>query len=162
IQDHTLVIGAPTCRKTPDLDASGVTFVYRGDGTGSNWIREARLTASDAGAHDEMGNAVAIDGTRIVVGAHQHEGAGATYLFQQDLNCAPDPPAQHCWSEAEEILPSDLSTNRHFGNGIAFQGNTLVAAAPDDGTAGVFAGSTYVFDTVGAACGETCPGCFGV
>ena len=43
----------------------------------------AKLTASDGAADDEFGYSVAMDGDTVVVGAPNHGGPGAAYVFRR-------------------------------------------------------------------------------
>ncbi len=74
--DGVLVVGAlqddDACPADP-LCNSGSAYVFRFDG--SKWNEEAKLIAYDGEAEDEYGNAVAIDGDYIVVGARWGDDA---------------------------------------------------------------------------------------
>lgn len=59
------------------------------------------------------------------------------------------------------IVALDPACGRLLGNMVGIAGNTLIVTAPQDNTAGFFAGSSYVFDTSGTARGEVCPSCWG-
>ena len=65
---------------------SGSAYLYRFNGT--DWVEEAKLTASDAAAGDEFGIAVSINGDYGLVGAPYDDTAGertgAGYVFAVD------------------------------------------------------------------------------
>ncbi len=94
IDGNTAVIGARNA--DPDLGGgpvqdAGAAYVYTYNG--KTWVLDARLTAKDAEPGDTFGVSVAINGSRIVVGAtgvdlenHNKKGdelkdAGAAYIF---------------------------------------------------------------------------------
>ena len=77
ISDDVAVIGA-----LDDFNAGSV-YVFRFDGT--HWIEEAKLTASDRATNDNFGNAIAISGETLVVGAWGDEFfVGSAYVFRFD------------------------------------------------------------------------------
>ena len=73
-----------------------------------------------------FGNAVDIDGPRIIVGARLDDGmgnnSGAAYLFSYDL-------ATGGSAELEEIFPTDAGAFRYFGTSVAIKGNDFVVGA---------------------------------
>src|SRR5881628_1052440 len=66
IDGDTAVIGAPLDSAANASAGAAYVFVRHGE----TWTEQAKLTASDAGFSAEFGNAVAISGNTIVVGAH--------------------------------------------------------------------------------------------
>ncbi|MDQ3623881.1 MAG: FG-GAP repeat protein [Verrucomicrobiota bacterium] len=86
ISGDTVVIGA-------DLDDDGATdsgSAYVFVRTGDTWTQEQKLTASDAGIADRLGQSVAISGDMIVVGAYlDNDGgtdSGSAYVFVRSGN----------------------------------------------------------------------------
>jgi hypothetical protein len=84
VSGNTLVVGSPY---DDDLgSSSGAAYVFRYDG--ATWVEEAKLLAADLAAGDKFGNAVAIDGDTLVVGAPYHDAgendSGAAYVFRYD------------------------------------------------------------------------------
>jgi FG-GAP repeat len=77
-----------------DFEYQGSAYLYTRFGT--SWSQHAKLTATDAEADDEFGNAVALSGDTALVGAYARGGAppygnpgeGAAYVFA-DLPTAP-------------------------------------------------------------------------
>ncbi|MFC1688270.1 6-bladed beta-propeller [Pseudomonadota bacterium] len=74
----TVVIGAEG-----NWQSSGSTYVFTWDGT--NWVEQAKLTASDGAAGDLFGYSVAIDGNTVIIGAfedmHLGVSSGSAYVF---------------------------------------------------------------------------------
>lgn len=98
-----------------------------------------QFRALDAAAGDEFGRAVALDGTRGILGAPaRDEGGvdvGAAYIFdvltgQQQL----------------KLVPSDGAEGDAFGTSVAIEGNLAVVGSVFDDDAGRSAGAAYVFD----------------
>lgn len=134
IDDDVIVVGAPrqneTLKQGGTIVHIGAVYVFRFDG--QDWVEEARLITSDFFIFDELGKAVAIDGDRIIAGAH-HEGtacdeskdpvilqncrSGAAYVFEYDGKT---------WSETAKIVPSDAHTQNRFGSAIALTGDVAV------------------------------------
>ena len=81
IDVDTAVVGAPMDGEAGENAGAAYVFVH----DGSNWVEQAKLVASDAASSAQFGNAVAISGNTIVVGAHVDDangsGSGAAYVF---------------------------------------------------------------------------------
>ena len=60
----------------------GVAYVYTREA--GAWRQAAELRGSDTQLGDFFGGAVAVAGTTIVVGADNHDGTGAAYVFTMD------------------------------------------------------------------------------
>ncbi len=113
---------------------------------GTNWVVDQALAATDTAAGDRFGTALAISGTRILVGAEFHDGAahdsGAAYVFEFD--------GVH-WVQRAELLANDAAADDHFGVRVAISGNTAMVGAPGaDGLIGN-SGAVYVFRYLGGA-----------
>ena len=116
---------------------TGSAYVYRWNG--SQWIAPAKLTASDGQAGDLFGQAVAVSGTTVMVGARLGgtTDTGSVYVFRWDGNQ---------WVEETALTASDGAEGDWFGNAVALSGNTvLVGAYTDDVGGKIDAGSAYVF-----------------
>jgi len=104
-------------------------------------VQQAKLTAADGAASAGFGNAVAVSGNTMVVGA---SGAtvggvkqGAAYVFTETGST---------WSETAELTPSDGTAGDGFGVSVSISGNTVVVGAnyaPVGATAKQ--GAAYVF-----------------
>ena len=103
------------------------------------WKQQAHLFADDAVEYDVFGEAVAISGDTIVVGAIGHktipawEDAGSAYVFVRTGGT---------WSQQARLFADDGATGDHFGGSVAISGDTIVVGAPEDNGS---AGSAYVF-----------------
>ena len=81
---------------------AGAVYVFERGPAG--WVETAKLTASDGESHDGFGDALALDGERLLVGAsYADEGAllsGSVYVFErvgrvwrEDVRLTADPTA---------------------------------------------------------------------
>jgi hypothetical protein len=128
VSGSTLVIGVPL----DGADTSGAAYVYvRRNGL---WTLQTKLTPSDSTQDQEFGNAVAIDGNAIVVGAFSDSAsadkAGAAYVFTRRAST---------WTERAKLTPSDINASAFFGSSVAISGLNVVVGAPTFEAAYVFA-----------------------
>jgi LPXTG-site transpeptidase (sortase) family protein len=144
IDGDTIVVGADGKEVGFLFDAGAAyVFILRGSG----WDQKAKLLASDANIGAYFGNAVAISGTRIVVGATEANptgtrGPGAAYVFKGRGNT---------WHQEARLAAEDSRRGDFFGNSVAISGETVVVGAmfkdPDLGNGRVTnAGAAYVFE----------------
>jgi len=136
-----LVVGA-NYEDTAGL-AAGKVYVYDRDTGTSTYTEVAQLTASDAQAYDLFGSSVAINGTRLVVGAQLADtaacSAGKVYLYEwNSVTCAYD--------EVARLTASDAQVSDQFGSSVALSGNRFVVGALGEDTALVNTGKVYVYD----------------
>ncbi|MGH9902577.1 MAG: FG-GAP repeat protein, partial [Pyrinomonadaceae bacterium] len=119
------------------------------------WTEQQRLTPSGAwGGGDHLGASVAISGNKIAAGANGDQtpvgDAGAVYVFKDNGSGA---------YVVEQKLTVPPGTNGDFqkmGGSIGFDGNTIVAGAPEyTAVVGHNAyGAAYVFEFDGANWGQ--------
>ena len=145
INGDTIVVGA--YRDDAAFANSGSAYVFVRSGT--TWTQQQKLTANDATAEDEFGNAVAIYIDDIIVGAHHADlpnnaEAGSAYTFNRSGTV---------WSQLERLVPVQSTTapvlGDHFGESTALSEETLVIGAPGDDFPETAAGAVYVFLNVG-------------
>jgi hypothetical protein len=101
---------------------SGAAYVYRHDGSG--WVFEAYLKAPVPRADARFGNAVAIDGDTIAVGAFQDTDvtavSGAVYVYRRTGTT---------WAP-EGTLHADVSNGAgRLGQSVAISGDIVAAGA---------------------------------
>ncbi len=116
---------------------AGSVFLYNLT-TGSNLHI---LTAGDAGTTDQLGSAVATDGTHVVGGAPGADagstvGAGAAYVFDTSTG-----------TQQHKLTASDGVQNDLFGISVDISGDRIIIGAPFHDADGETAGAAYVFDT---------------
>ena len=104
---NTLVSGSGS-----DEGWKGAAYVFTG--SGPTWTRQARLTASDGQYADEMGDAAAVCGDVIVLGARGDDdeayGAGAAYVFTRSMGV---------WTQADKVTASSSGYEGYFGQWVA-------------------------------------------
>jgi hypothetical protein len=121
---------------------TGAAYIFRHDGQG--WTEEQRLMASDGGALDEFGRAVAIDGDVAVIGAPNEGnpgtglpiGQGAAYVFRRTSGV---------WSEDSKLMDLEGAPSDKFGAAVAISNGLAVVGSPSDDDAGTQSGSAFVF-----------------
>jgi len=146
----TIVVGAPfhpdtsqDClpRGATSIGGPGSAYVFVE--SGGTWTQRAELTASDGVGGDSFGDAVAVSGSTIVVGANCHPylgnqncGPGAAYVFVKSSGT---------WSQQAELTASDGTNGEALGASVAISGSTVVAGAPNRQVTHLFQGAAYVF-----------------
>ncbi len=92
-------------------------------------VQQAYLKAGNF-TGGELGNAVAISGDTVVVGAHYESStvssAGAVYVFVRTGNL---------WSQQAYLKASNPGANYEFGASVAISGDTLVVGSPWEASA---------------------------
>jgi hypothetical protein len=146
ISNRTAIIGSPG-DDDKGTDA-GAAYVFVHD-TADHWNQQQKLTASDGKANDIFGyNAVAIEGSLIVVGARRNDGVssnindnrGAAYVFTRNATV---------WTQQTKLgaTPLQGAPGDEFGTSVSISGNTVISSAPHsaatDGTLNV--GVSYIF-----------------
>ncbi len=136
ISDGTIAIGA----WQDDEGANNAGAVYLFEREDGEFKQVDKLIAEDASENALFGNAIALDGDRLAVGA-SHEGAeelGAVYIFERGVSG---------WEQTDKLRPAGLSGEAHIGEAVALDGDLLAVAAPvSEG-----GGSAYLFEYSGAS-----------
>ena len=106
----------------------------------AGWSQRQKITSTPRGVGAQFGNAVAISGNTMVVGA-QFDGttasqAGAAYVYV--LSGA-------TWTQQAVLLANDGAVADKFGYSVAISENTIVVGAFNDDSPLSNAGSAYVF-----------------
>lgn len=157
LDGDTLVVGASgedsTATGGPANDGAtdaGAAYVF--ERSGSAWTQTGFLKASNAdgatinGLGDYFGEAVAVAGDRIVVGAPFEDSdalevdgdmtsnafvnSGAAYVFVRDANG---------WTQEAYLKPNNTQTTMNFGLSLGIDGGHVVVGAPfeSSGSSGV-------------------------
>jgi len=169
---NTLAVGAPgedsagiDGNQTPDCGAatptncapnSGAVYVF--SRSGSNWIQQAYVKASNAEADDRFGYSVALsgDGNALAVGAIYEDSAatgiggdetdnsatarGAVYVFTRNGTT---------WSQEAYVKGTDPGTSNYFGVSVALSYDGFRLAVGAHGEEGD-RGAVYVFTRPGS------------
>jgi len=112
------------------------------------YLQEQKLTARDGVQGDIFGDAVAVSGSTLVVGAHGDNNAqGAAYVFNRQGGN---------WVETQKLTASDGAAGDQFSDSVAVSGSTIVVGAPFKTIGGhLFQGAVYVFERQGGRWAET-------
>lgn len=114
--------------------------------TGTAWALQAKLTAGDAIAADQIGVSVALTGDTVVVGAtntdDRGERSGSAYVFTRTGTA---------WTQQTKLLASDGVEFDQFGISVAASGDSAIVGAWGDDDNGLSSGSAYVFTRAGTA-----------
>lgn len=132
-----LVVGAPRHdSRGPD---SGATYVF--GKTGSEWIRQAKLTPEDGAAEDAFGTAVAVGGDVVLATAVLNDfpnaDCGVVYGFCR---------SGRRWVNAARLIATDPDVGDRFGTDVALAGTLVLVGAPLDDERGKDSGAAYVID----------------
>ena len=121
---------------------SGAAYVYRRlDG---GWSQTTVLTPPAPRRIGLFGDAVDVDGERIVVGAPLTDD-GVAYVFE---------PSESGWHTAE-LAPSSPTAEAQFGKEVAVSGDRILVGSPNDGQVAPHAGAAHVFELADAHWFET-------
>ena len=125
---------------------SGSAYVYD-LGSGTPTVPVATLNNPIPSASGYFGSAVAISGTRVVVGAYSDDtganGAGSAYVYDMSSG-TPTVPV----TTLNNPVPA---AGDFFGWSVAISGTQVVVGAIGDDTGATNAGSAYVYDLSGGA-----------
>lgn len=139
IDDDVIVVGA-FLHAGAALN-SGAAYVFRYDG--EDWIEEAILTASDAEEDDLFGNAVAVDGNWIIVGANHEDqdildsDLGSAYVYHYNGDE---------WVETTILKAPNGDVGGEFGRSVSIDKREIAVGAPLSGTEPANSGSAYAFE----------------
>jgi hypothetical protein len=140
IDGDTAVIGALGA-KIDGHENQGAAYVFKEiDGT---WTEVAKLVADDGAANNYFGQAAAISGDNIVVGAYgakvgDNELQGAAYVYSN---------VGGTWTFIKKLLADDAVGGEFFGRSVAMSGTRALVGAPYASVDGTPArGAVYVFD----------------
>lgn len=139
VSGTTVGVGAPYAYISGNSEQGAAYVFVQPQGGWTNMTQTAKLTASDGAANDILGDAIAIDGQTLVVGASGATvaggpSAGAAYVFVQP---------QSGWAnmtETAKLVASDSMPDDYFGASVSISQNTIAVGAPSD-----YTGSAYVF-----------------
>jgi len=139
LEGNILVVGAP--QSFAGSIRGGQVYVFD---LSSATPKTPILTLADPAPvlNDEFGNAVAISGSRIVVGArYEDTGAistGSAYVF--DMSSGTPTVPVHILNNPSPAVGDT------FGTSVAISGTRVIVGAPYDDTGAVDAGSAYIYD----------------
>lgn len=155
ISGDWIVIGAPDdddAGQAPDAD-SGTAYLFRFDGDAWGDPQKVRATGDSAG--DRFGDAVAIDGNWVVVGAKWDDDAcptdigcnsGSATTFFEDPDDAIFQWARQTKIRAQTSDGTDVDAmSDFFGSSLSIDGDRLVVGAYGHDSAASGAGAAFVY-----------------
>jgi len=125
---------------------AGSVYVFQG--AGASWTELQQLTALGAAASDGFGRAVALAGSRLLIGDSLDDtaaGSNAGSFFEFNASAG-------VWTQSTQEFASDALPGDQLGQALAVSGNTAVIGAfgRDSAADGGDAGSAYFFGLVSA------------
>lgn len=132
-----LVVGAPGDDVGVILN-TGSAYIFSRNGT--NWVQQAKITASDAAVGDQFGGSVSIDGSYVLVGASfddigANTNQGSAYVFFRNSTS---------WAQQAKLTTTSV-TNAAMGQSVSIQNNLAVVGAPRHSVSGVVTGAAFVY-----------------
>lgn len=132
-----------------DDSRSGSAYIFYRSGT--SWSQQAKLLASDGGADDIFGRAVAISGSVGVVGAPHYDywgnNRGAAYVFRRSGTS---------WAEETRLMAADGVAYDYFGWSVSISGNNIVIGADGVDYYTDYGGAAYLFQYINSSWLERC------
>ena len=138
ISGNYIAVGAPW--NTVDAVTQGAAYVYFNNG--GSWFEQQRLLANDGAKNAKFGNAVAISGEHVAVGAPNADingrvDQGAVYRFRRSGSV---------WTQEAKLTAEDGEASDLLGTSVALSGFVLLTGAPGDAIGlNAFQGSAYIF-----------------
>src|SRR6185436_7374739 len=145
---------AAACEHVDSASGSGAVYVFTRSGT--TWIQQAYVKASNTEANDQFGYSVALsaNGSTLAVGAIKEDskatgiggdeadnsalGSGAVYVFTR---------SDATWIQQAYVKASNPRKDGQFGASVALSGDgsTLAVGAPGEDGSVIDVGAVYVF-----------------
>jgi LPXTG-site transpeptidase (sortase) family protein len=143
IYGNRIAIGAVQTNPIGE-NGPGKAYIFKRDG--QTWTTEAQLKAQGGRSGDAFGNAIALYGDTLVVGAQHADpdlgagrvtSAGAAYVFQRSGSD---------WEESATLNAADARVFDEFGRSVGVYNNLIVVGADGATQAGNSgSGAVYVF-----------------
>jgi hypothetical protein len=139
LSGDTLAVGVAYDDVGANTDQGSVRVFVR---SGTTWVAQATLTASDGAAYDSFGSSVSLSGDTLAVGV-QYDDIGA---ISNQGSVRVFGRIGTSWSAQATLTVADGAMNDNFGFLVSLSGGTLVAGLPyDDLGANTEQGSVRVF-----------------
>jgi hypothetical protein len=137
LYQSTCVVGA----RFALAGSAGVMYVFNRSGT--TWAETQVVTPPGGTPGDEFGSSVAIEGTRVVVGAARFDISpnfqqGTAYTFKVQQNGQ--------WAFEQQLFPSDSVASGLFGRSVDLSGGKILIGAPGGQVGGLPTGAAYQFN----------------
>jgi choice-of-anchor B domain-containing protein len=111
----------------------GAAYLFRRNAQTSEWVQQSRLVAFNGNAQDRFGDALALDGSDIWVGAPTGVPNGGTYVFRAE-------ETEPAFSVAHIVRDTKADVRDRFGQRVALHGSiaAVTAGGADHGAGVVF------------------------
>ena len=129
LDDNTALIGA----YGDDDNGNGSGSAYVFTRTGTTWIQQVKLIATDGSTYDRFGYSLSLSGDTALIGAPESNSA---YIFTLTGTT---------WTEQVKLIASNGAENDQFGHSVSLDANTALIGSPGDDDNGLFSGSAYIF-----------------
>lgn len=130
---------------------SGSVYIFHY--TGSSWIQQAKIIASDGEPEEEFGDAVYINQDYALIGMQfddeNGQYSGSAYIFKRD---------GENWIEQQKLIPPDGGYWEQFGNAVFMKDDFALICALYDDENGQYSGSTYVYQRIVKVADLDCTG----
>ena len=141
ISGNYAVVGTPFDDDTAGTN-QGSAYVFELDGA-NVWQQVAKLTPSNADAHDQFGWSVSISGGIAVVTSRLDTDTayreGSAYVFERD--------GSGNWHETFKVSNPNPGSNDFFGMSVDISGEVMIVGAESDDSSGVTnAGAAYIYE----------------
>ena len=126
ISGGTILVGAPRVDAAEDTADRGAAYVFVPSDLVGVWVLQQKVLAPDGASGDLFGNAVAIHGATLAVGARLNTiGAninqGSAYMFMR---------VGSAWNMVNQIISLQTTAGDQFGSSVAVSGDTVLIGAP--------------------------------
>jgi hypothetical protein len=123
---------------------SGSAYVFKRSGT--YWIQQDKLKASDGAPYDNFGKSVSIDGDYALIGSwyddDKGQDSGSAYVFKRyDTD----------WFQVDKLTASDGEYGDQFGRSVSIDGDYALIGVWSDDDNGYGSGSAYIFKQTGTS-----------
>ncbi len=133
-QESSAATGVNGDQNDNSAAGSGAAYVFVRSGT--TWMQQTYLKASNTNAYDKFGSSVAISNDTIVVGAYGEFSAATGVNGDQDDNSARYAGAAYVfvrsgttWSQQAYLKASNTDEGDQFGRSVAISNDTIVVSA---------------------------------
>jgi hypothetical protein len=114
---------------------SGAAYIFYKSGT--TWLQQAKLKASDPATSDKFGHRVDIEGDYAIVGAYnKNSSTGAAYIFKRSGTT---------WTQQSKLTASNAGASDEFGRAVGISGDYAFVGARREDTGGTDRGSVYIY-----------------
>ncbi len=144
-----------------DATAAGAVYVFVRSGT--SWVQQAYLKASNTDPGDLFGSAVSLDGNTLAVGAYAEASSATGVNGNQSSNTAARAGAVYIftrtgttWAQQAYLKASNTEAQDTFGISLSLSGDSLAVGAYNEASDGTgnnnnapSSGAVYVFTRAG-------------